>query len=114
MKGCKQLVPRAPNDSSLFFSCIISVIELASPAMDFLLLLFKQQRIDAKSLEKAIEIAGSKSPSASFDIAGVYTQTRGWDQMTSLTYAKGVRWLAIILRDQGANEFDKTAEKMFA
>ena len=84
----------------------------ARTGVQFLTLLYKEGRVDGKDIEKAIEIAGSKSPSASFDAAGLYTRLMGKDQMTNLTFAKCTRWLAVIRRDEGEEAFKKAVEEL--
>ena len=78
----------------------------------FLSLPAAQGRIEAADIEKAIEIASSKSPSASFDVAGLHARIKGLDQMTGLVFAKGVRWLAMIRRDEGQEVFEKACAEL--
>lgn len=78
----------------------------------FLKILFQEKRIDTSDIEKAIEIAGSKSPSASFDAAGLHARSTGKDQMTSLAFAKGTRWLAMIRRNEGQQAFDAAVAEL--
>lgn len=81
----------------------------ARTGVQFLTLLYKEGRVGGQDIEKAIKIAESKSPSASFDAAVLYARMIGKDQMTSLPFAKGTRWLAVLHRDEEQSEFKKIA-----
>ncbi len=78
----------------------------------FLKILFREGKVVGVDIEKAIEIAGTKSPSASFNAASLHARLTGKGQMTSLTFAKGTRWLAMIRRDEGDEAFKKAAEEL--
>lgn len=84
----------------------------AQTGIGFLKILFRDGRADGTNIEKAIEIAGSKSPSASFDAAALHARLHGKDQMTSLTFAKGTRWLAVLRRDEGEEAFKKSVVEL--
>lgn len=79
----------------------------------FVFLVTPAQRgeLTEEDIEKAIEIAGSKSPSGSKQLATIHATLRGLGQWKALNYFKGVRWLAIIRRDEGDAAFqEKVAE----
>lgn len=68
---------------------------------------------DAADFEKAIGIAREKSPSAAFDAAMKYYQSRhgATAQMQALGFAKSTRWLAVLRRKEGDKAFsDVVAE----
>jgi len=83
----------------------------AQTGVQFLLLLRQAGKADQQDLEKAVEIAGSKSPSRAIKDAQMHHYLRYGDQMRALTFGKGTRWLAIIRRDEGDAAFqEKVAE----
>lgn len=88
----------------------------AIDGIQFLTVLLGQDVIDADDITKAIEIAERKSPSAAITLAQRHFAIRygGGRSMTALTYGKGVRWLAVLRRDQGQNVFLTKAEELQA
>jgi hypothetical protein len=48
------------------------------------------------------------SPTAASDLAEANARNRGFSPGEAIELAKSTRWLAIILRDYGREEFDKT------
>lgn len=84
----------------------------AQNGIQFLIVLFQQGLIDGDDIIKAIEIAGSKSPSASVALSERHFAIKYTGRtMSSLSYGKGVRWLAMIRRDEGQDAFElKIAE----
>jgi len=66
-----------------------------------------------EDLEEAIRLAGQYSPSAVFNRAATYWQSRhGQVGHLSLGFAKGTRWLAMIRRDEGQQAFEQTADRL--
>lgn len=65
----------------------------------------------ADDLEEAIRLAGQYSPSAAIDRAGRHYRTAhvGVGEMEILAFAKGVRWLAVLRRDEGERAFETAA-----
>ncbi len=55
-----------------------------------------------------VEIASTKSPSAAFDLAA---QTAIIYDIMPIAAAKATRWLAVIRRDYGQEEFDRVVER---
>ncbi|OGY71107.1 MAG: hypothetical protein A2986_01865 [Candidatus Jacksonbacteria bacterium RIFCSPLOWO2_01_FULL_44_13] len=82
----------------------------------FLLRLLKDNDIpmDGDDLEKAIEIASRKLPSGAFDEAQRHYITRhgNYVSLGYLTYAKGVRWLAMLRRESGQAAFDAACDAL--
>ena len=80
----------------------------------FLSLLVQQEKATEGDIEKAIEIAGSKSPSASFKVAQRYFVLQHGTSVQDgyLGFAKGTRWLAIIRRDEGQEAFESKASEL--
>lgn len=85
----------------------------AEQGVQFLIALIAGKYITPADLEKAIEIAAAKSPSAAFDCAGQYCVMAGKREY-SLAFAKGTRWLAVLRRDQGQSAFEVEVEKFRA
>jgi len=65
-------------------------------------------QLPRKLREEFIEIAATKSPSAAFDLA---TRTAIIYDVLPLAAAKATRWLAVIRRDYGQEEFDRVVER---
>lgn len=88
----------------------------AKSVTQFLAILIADSRypMDAVDLEKAIEIAGAKSPSGAFDAAQRYYIMRHGSAVMNgyLAFAKGTRWLAIIRRDEGQKAFEAVIEQL--
>lgn len=64
--------------------------------------------------KECIEIARKKSPSAAFDLASIAARTHGIDAITAMSVAKATRWLAVIRRDCGDQEFSQAARTLAA
>lgn len=81
----------------------------AQTGIQFLVLLVQQGLADKEDIEKAVEIAGSKSPSASFDAAQLHFTLRHSQSASGgyLAFAKGTRWLAVLRRDSGRKAFEE-------
>lgn len=86
----------------------------AKQGTQFLIALIAGKYITPADLEKAIEIAATKSPSAAFGAAQLYYITRHGQGVSNsyLGFAKGTRWLAVLRRDQGLQVFEAEAEKL--
>lgn len=79
----------------------------------FGLMVNRQSDFTSADLGKAIEIAGNYSPSAAFDRARTYWQrTHCNGEMIALAFAKGVRWLAMLRRDEGQAAFDVKCQEL--
>lgn len=63
-------------------------------------------------LEEAIHIASIKSPSSAFTEGQRCYQRFAFNQMEALTFGKGIRWLAIVRRDEGDKEFQEACEEL--
>ena len=64
-------------------------------------------RISQELREKCVEIARQKSPSAAFELASQAAFLSGLNQVEALGVAKATRWLAVVRRDYGMEEFEK-------
>jgi hypothetical protein len=62
--------------------------------------------------EKCVEIARGKSPSAAFDLATRVAILAGMNQIEALGIAKATRWLSVIRRDYGVQEFEKVVRTL--
>ena len=80
----------------------------------FLLGLLTQKKMDSSDLEKAIEIARTKSPSAAFDKAGEYCRFYKSNPEWKLGFAKGTRWVAMVRRELGEQGFEMYLENLRA
>ena len=81
----------------------------------FLVFPFQQGLLTKDDLEKAIEIASEKSPSAAIH-AGYLAYSIAHPDSRSVwageNFGKGVRWLSIIRRDEGQEAFDKACAEL--
>lgn len=86
----------------------------AKTGINFLKFLLQEGKADASDIEKAIETAESKSPSASFDAAARAFALRHGTAVSNgyLAFAKGTRWLAVLRRDSGQAAFDQAAAEL--
>jgi hypothetical protein len=86
----------------------------AQTGIQFLVLLARQGLADKEDIEKAVEIAGSKSPSASFDAAQLAFVLRHGQAVSNgyLAFAKGTRWLAVLRRDSGRKAFEEAVAEL--
>ncbi|MCK5476174.1 MAG: hypothetical protein KAI71_06375 [Candidatus Pacebacteria bacterium] len=78
-----------------------SISELQTRAMLPLSQVSKELR------EKCVTIAQEKLPSSAFKLASQEARLFGLGQMNALNIAKATRWLAVICRDYGQEEFKR-------
>lgn len=69
-------------------------------------------RASQRLRDECIDIARTRSPSASFGRARRAAMLAGLDQMTALGIAKSTRWLAVIRRDHGDEKFEDVARTL--
>lgn len=74
-----------------------------------------QNQMTAADLEEAIRLAGQYSPSSAIDRAGRHYRVAhpSAGQMEALTFGKGVRWLAMVRRDEGQIPFETAVEGLW-
>jgi len=65
-------------------------------------------QLSGKLREKFIEIAATKSPSATFDLASRLASING---ISALAAGKATRWLAVVRRDHGQEIFNQIITK---
>lgn len=85
----------------------------AKTGITFLTHLRMQGVISSEDIEKAVEIASTKSPSRAIKDgqAHAYRQNLG-GQVQQITFGKGTRWLAMLRRDSGNEIFAINALKL--
>lgn len=64
--------------------------------------------------KECICIAREKSPSSAFDLASIAARKHGVGGMQAIGVAKATRWLAVIRRDCGDQEFSQAARTLAA
>lgn len=75
--------------------------------------LISQSLMTNDDLEKAIHIAGNYQPSSAFKRAQEYWQiNKSKLPVSALAFAKGVRWLSMLRRDQGQQAFESEIQKL--
>ena len=76
--------------------------------------LISRSEMTADDLEKAIQITGNYSPSSAFKRAREYWRIShlSTNSMCALAFAKGVRWLAMLRRDEGQEAFETECERL--
>ena len=88
----------------------------AQTGSNFLAILFVQDQfpMNGDDLEEAIRIASVKSPSAAFDAGQRYYILKHGSAVLDgyLGFAKGVRWLAMIRRDEGRVAFETRVSEL--
>jgi hypothetical protein len=90
----------------------MEVLMDAQEGVIFLLRLNQAGKADRDDLEKAIQLAGSNSPARAIKEAKLYYRTKYGGEWDALSFGKGVRWLAIIRRGEGAAAFQKKAAEL--
>ena len=71
-------------------------------------------RVSQETRERCIDIAREKSPSATFDLARKAASILNIGELEALGIAKATRWLAVILRDHGMEEFNRVVGTLTA
>jgi len=67
--------------------------------------------LNPKLREVFTEISGVNSPSASYDLAEKTARLHGFSPNEAIDIAKASRWLAILRRDYGKEEFNRVVSK---
>lgn len=75
--------------------------------------LISQSLMTDDDLQKAIQIAENYQPSSAFKRAQEYWQINKTGlPISALAFAKGVRWLSMLKRDQGQKVFEAECERL--
>ena len=69
-------------------------------------------KVQGELRRECVDIARNKSPSSAFDLASIAARKYGIDGMEALGVAKATRWLAVIRRDHGDQEFNRTVRTL--
>lgn len=85
----------------------------AKDRIGFLAFLISQGHMAYADLKEAIRIASENSPSSAFDRAARYYAIHYGIVNNQRAYAKGVRWLAMIRRDESLEAFNEVITKLF-
>lgn len=86
----------------------------AKDGIGFLAFLISQGRMIYADLKEAIRIAEENSPSSAFDRAARYYGIQHGIVSEQRAFAKGVRWLAMIRRDESSEAFNEAITKLLA
>jgi len=84
----------------------------AKDGVGFLAFLISVGRMTYRDLKEVIRIAEENSPSSAFDRAARHYGIHYGIVSEQRAFAKGVRWLAMIRRDDGQDAFQKAADNL--